>query len=153
MYVFNPIKHRIHWLIQDMWVSGGWCTACLCTDRQICNNKNTSWTEKWWCLYDKDIISSTLTRYKTENFFDEGSNRIKTPFLYLPTWQCCLIEPTVKCTEKRWIDVFQSHFWLVQILKIFNPIPYGISIPAMKFTPPAKNTIRGDIFQFCYTNI
>ena len=38
----------------------------------------------------------------------------------------------------------------------FNPIPYGISIPAVlrggvKNTPPAKNIFRSVIFQFFYT--
>ena len=37
-----------------------------------------------------------------------------------------------------------------------NPIPYGISIPAMLrggvfFTPPAKNILRSDRFKFLYT--
>ena len=38
----------------------------------------------------------------------------------------------------------------------FNPIPYGISIPAVlrggvKNTPPAKNIFRSVIFPFFYT--
>ena len=45
----------------------------------------------------------------------------------------------------------------IQVLyKHFNPIPYGISIPAVlrggvKNTPPAKNIFRSVIFQFFYT--
>ena len=39
---------------------------------------------------------------------------------------------------------------------VVNPIPYGISIPAVlrggvKNTPPAKNIFRSVIFQFFYT--
>ena len=45
----------------------------------------------------------------------------------------------------------------IQVLyKHFNPIPYGISIPAVlrgrvKNTPPAQNIFRSVIFQFFYT--
>ena len=53
-------------------------------------------------------------------------------------------------------DQMGSQYLFSGFFIVINPIPYGISIPAMLrggvfFTPPAKNILRSDRFKFIYT--
>ena len=71
----------------------------------------------------------------------ERTSKIKTALEMKTT-------PTMKKSPKRKTT---SKIKTVPKMKSLNPIPYGISIPGIH--PPAKNTLRSDIFQFSFTYV